>query len=147
MVWKHNFEVDFGHHSRIGCIFGKKIPEKKFKKMLPITVQNLKKRITSSLSIHKNWWLILARFPQIALFCWSGGCDLRGSGQNNSWFFVREEGRCVAGNSNFLKSLNSEWIQFNHQNRSDCIRVIKAYLFATIALMNWGTWSIAVKYW
>ena len=38
----------------------------------------------TSLSTHKNPWLILARLPQIAPFCWSGGCDLGGSGQNKS---------------------------------------------------------------
>ena len=31
---------------------------------------------------------------QIALFCWSGGCDLWRSGQNKSWVFVCGEERC-----------------------------------------------------
>ena len=43
-----------------------------------ITVQNFLKGITPSLSICKNWWLILARFPQIPLLCWSGECEPEG---------------------------------------------------------------------
>ena len=42
------------------------------------TVQNFQKGITSSLSIRKNWRLILASFPQISLFCLSGGCEPEG---------------------------------------------------------------------
>ena len=50
----------------------------KNKNILSGTVQNFQKGITSSLSIRKNWWLILARFSQISLFCLSGGCELEG---------------------------------------------------------------------
>ena len=49
----------------IFCLFGKH--SSKFSK-----------EIISSLSIRKNWWLILVRFPQIPLLCWSGGCELEG---------------------------------------------------------------------
>ena len=36
----------------------------------------------------------LVHFPQIALFCWSEGCDLRRSCQNKSWIFVYAEESC-----------------------------------------------------
>ena len=42
----------------------------------------------------KKPWLILAHFPQICIFYWSEGCDLRRSGQNKLWFFLYGEGSC-----------------------------------------------------
>ena len=87
-----------------------------------------KKRITSSLSKRKNPWLILARFPQIALFCWTGECDLGRSGQNMSWVFVCGEEKC-GGKFKLLKFFEqwgSATIWLNARGLS-CLKAINTH--------------------
>ena len=71
------------------------------------TVQNLKKRMKSSLSICRKPWLILAGPPQIAPPSWSWGRTFEGLAKisHGSPCSLR---KALAGNSNRDKILNCE---------------------------------------